>query len=247
MRLRSAAHAAALLLLVVVPAALASESGKVVGVVDGDTLKVELGGTVERIRLIGVDTPETVHPQKPVEFFGKEASAFARRLAEGQVVRLEKDPTGDTRDKYGRLLRYVFLPDGTLLNAEIISPGLRPRLYPLSVQPHGGVPGPRARSQGGQPRPVGSRRRAAGDGRAEGRAAGNNGRSGRGRDPHRLRDPHGKKVPSHRLRLSCPVLDLHSPQRGRPALRTMSRLQAGIESSSGTKFRRSRFASATSA
>ena len=106
------------------PAALhcASETGKVVKVIDGDTIKVSIGGRVENIRLIGVDTPE-VDSRRLVEFFGKEASAFTRRLSLDKDVRLEKDPQGDTRDTYGRLLRYVYLPDGTLLNAEIIRQG----------------------------------------------------------------------------------------------------------------------------
>jgi micrococcal nuclease len=91
--------------------------------VDGDTLVVEIAGRTERVRLIGVDTPETVHPQKPVEHFGKEASAFTKQLAEGQRVRLEPDPQNADRDKYNRLLRYVYLPDGRLLNAEIIAQG----------------------------------------------------------------------------------------------------------------------------
>jgi micrococcal nuclease len=100
-----------------------AEQATVVRVVDGDTLVVEIGGSEERVRLIGVDTPETVHPQKPVEYFGKEASAFTTRMAEGAVVRLEADPQTADRDKYGRLLRYVYLPDGKLLNAEIIAQG----------------------------------------------------------------------------------------------------------------------------
>ncbi len=100
-----------------------AEAGLVLRVVDGDTLKVDLGGRVETVRLIGVDTPETVHPSKPVEYFGKEASAFTQRMADGQVVRLEADPQNANRDKYHRLLRYVFLPDGKLLNAEIIAQG----------------------------------------------------------------------------------------------------------------------------
>ena len=87
-------------------------------VVDGDTIKLSTG---ERVRLIGVDTPETVHPRKPVEYFGKEASAFTKRLCEGKVVRLEYDQT--TRDKYGRLLAYVYLEDGTFVNAEIVRQG----------------------------------------------------------------------------------------------------------------------------
>jgi len=91
---------------------------KVSRVVDGDTLKLENG---ERVRLIGVDTPETVRPNKPVEYFGKEASAFTKRLCEGKTVRLEFDQT--KRDKYDRLLAYIYLEDGTFVNAEIIKQG----------------------------------------------------------------------------------------------------------------------------
>ncbi len=90
-------------------------------VVDGDTIVVEVGGKGEKVRLIGVDTPETVHPSKPVEYFGKEASAFTRQMVEGKRVRLEYD--WQKRDKYGRLLAYVYLEDGTFLNAEIIKQG----------------------------------------------------------------------------------------------------------------------------
>ena len=90
-------------------------------VVDGDTIIVKMKGTEERVRLIGVDTPETVHPEKPVAFFGKEASAFTKRMAEGKSVRLESD--WQERDKYGRLLAYVYLEDETFLNAEIIKRG----------------------------------------------------------------------------------------------------------------------------
>ena len=104
-------------------AAWSSETARVTRVVDGDTLVVSIAGQEERVRLIGVDTPETVHPQKPVEYFGKEASAFTKRIAEGKTVRLEADPQNTDRDKYHRLLRYVYLPDGRLLNAEIIRQG----------------------------------------------------------------------------------------------------------------------------
>src|SRR5438093_5078674 len=92
-------------------------------VVDGDTLLLQSG---ERVRLIGVDTPETKHPKKPVEYFGKEASAFTRRMVEGKRVRLEFDQANAAqghKDRYGRTLAYVFLEDGTLLNAEIIKQG----------------------------------------------------------------------------------------------------------------------------
>lgn len=87
-------------------------------VVDGDTLLLDGG---ERIRLLGVDTPETVHPERPVERFGREASKFTRRLAEGRSVRLEFDQ--ERTDRYGRTLAYVYLEDGTFLNAEIIRQG----------------------------------------------------------------------------------------------------------------------------
>ncbi len=87
-------------------------------VIDGDTIVVDGVGTV---RLIGVDTPETVDPDSPVEYYGKEASDFTRRIADRQVVTLEFDQ--DRVDRYGRTLAYVYLPDGTLLNAEIIRLG----------------------------------------------------------------------------------------------------------------------------
>jgi micrococcal nuclease len=92
-------------------------------VFDGDTLLLASG---ERVRLIGVDTPETKRPKKPVEYFGKEASAFTRRMVEGKRVRLEFDQANAAqghKDRYGRTLAYVFLEDGTLLNAEIIKQG----------------------------------------------------------------------------------------------------------------------------
>ncbi len=99
-------------------AAAAAPGQLVERVVDGDTIIVE---GVGRVRLIGVDTPETVHPNRPVEFFGKEASAFAKRLLEGKRVRLEYDQ--ERRDRYGRTLAYVYLADGTFVNAEIIRRG----------------------------------------------------------------------------------------------------------------------------
>lgn len=89
-----------------------------VRVIDGDTILLDVD---ERIRLIGVDTPESVDPRRPVQFFGKEASAFTRRLVEGRRVRLEFDQ--ERQDRYGRTLAYVYLEDGTFLNAEIIRQG----------------------------------------------------------------------------------------------------------------------------
>jgi micrococcal nuclease len=86
-------------------------------VTDGDTIRIG----DERIRLIGVDTPETKDRRKPVQYFGKEATAFTQRVVEGKHVRLEYDQ--QRHDKYGRILAYVYLDDGTFVNAEIIKQG----------------------------------------------------------------------------------------------------------------------------
>ncbi len=98
-------------------------AGQVVGVVDGDTVDVQINGAVERMRLIGINTPETVDPRRPVECFGKEASEHAKQLLSGQQVLVESDPSQDTRDKYGRLLVYVWLPEGRLFNLQMIVDG----------------------------------------------------------------------------------------------------------------------------
>lgn len=93
-------------------------------VVDGDTLAVNIDGITETIRLIGADTPETVDPRKPVQCYGIEASNKAKAtLHGGKRVRLESDPTQGDRDKYDRLLRYVYLEDGILFNKMMISEG----------------------------------------------------------------------------------------------------------------------------
>lgn len=76
-------------------------------VVDGDTIEVKIDGEKYKVRLIGVDTPETKHPKKPVEPYGKEASEYTKKKLDGKKVYLEKD-VSDT-DRYGRLLRYVWL------------------------------------------------------------------------------------------------------------------------------------------
>lgn len=91
-------------------------------VTDGDTIGVGRGWRYEKVRLIGVDTPETVHPEKPVEIFGPEASEFTKRKLRGEKVRLEFEPS-IFYDDYGRLLAYVFLEDGSLFNAELIKEG----------------------------------------------------------------------------------------------------------------------------
>ena len=95
----------------------------VVKVVDGDTIAVLMNGKSVTIRLIGLDTPEVVDPRKPVQCFGQEASNEAKKLLAGKGVWLEQDPTQDTYDKYGRLLAYVFFPDGTNFEELMISGG----------------------------------------------------------------------------------------------------------------------------
>ena len=95
----------------------------VIKVVDGDTLAIEMNGQTQTIRLIGIDTPETVHPSKPVECFGVEASSYAKEVLAGTQVSIETDTTQDTYDKYGRLLAYVILEDGTNFNKLMIEEG----------------------------------------------------------------------------------------------------------------------------
>jgi micrococcal nuclease len=90
---------------------------------DGDTITVDMNGTAEKIRFIGVDTPETHDPRKAVQCFGAAASEFTKNFIGKQPVRLDADPTNTNRDRYNRLLRYVYLQDGSLVNAEIIKQG----------------------------------------------------------------------------------------------------------------------------
>ncbi len=91
--------------------------------VDGDTLKVDLDGKRVTIRVIGLDTPETRDPRKPVQCFGQEASARARSLLEGQQVHISGDPTQAGTDRYGRTLAYVWLPDWRLFEYVMIAEG----------------------------------------------------------------------------------------------------------------------------
>lgn len=96
--------------------------GTVSRVVDGDTLKVVVNGEEETIRLIGVNTPESVDPRRPVECFGEEASEFVKRMVEGKQVTLVTDSTQSDQDRFGRLLRYVYIGE-EMLNREIIAEG----------------------------------------------------------------------------------------------------------------------------
>lgn len=91
--------------------------------VDGDTIIVDMNGHPETLRFIGVDTPETHDPRKAVQCYGQAAAAFTKQLIGSNSVRLEADPLDTDRDRYGRLLRYIYLPDGTLVNSELIRQG----------------------------------------------------------------------------------------------------------------------------
>jgi endonuclease YncB( thermonuclease family) len=99
---------------------------RVARVVDGDTFVATVGGRGERVRVIGVDTPETVAPGRPVEPYGRQASAFAERFLAGATVLLAGDV--EPRDRYGRLLAYVWLPDGTFWNALLAAEGYAQQL-----------------------------------------------------------------------------------------------------------------------
>jgi micrococcal nuclease len=91
--------------------------------IDGDTIEVSMNGKNETVRLIGVDTPETKKPNTPVQCYGPEASEYTKKTLAGKSVRLAADPLDDNRDRYGRLLRYVYLQDGTLLDETLVAQG----------------------------------------------------------------------------------------------------------------------------
>ncbi len=114
------------LLLTLLPAPIVSQGDsavvQVVRVIDGDTIQVCcVFGDREKVLYIGINTPETKHPTKGVEHFGKEASEANRKLVDGKTVSLEFDV--EQRDRYGRLLAYVFLKDGTFVNAWLVEHG----------------------------------------------------------------------------------------------------------------------------
>lgn len=96
-------------------------AARVVRVVDGDTIVVSQHGREDRVRYIGVDTPETVKPGAPVGCFGHEASRANTRLVEGRTVRLEVGE--EPRDRYGRLLAYVYAPGERFVNEELVAGG----------------------------------------------------------------------------------------------------------------------------
>lgn len=95
---------------------------QVVKVVDGDTITIAKDGKNQSVRLIGVDTPETVDPRRPVECFGEAAAQEMQRLVAGKQVRLESDRSQGETDQYGRLLAYVYADD-ILVNKHLIAEG----------------------------------------------------------------------------------------------------------------------------
>lgn len=92
--------------------AVERQVAQVTRVVDGDTIDILINGKADKVRIIGINTPETVDPRRGVECFGKEASDFAKQMLNGKTVYLESDPSQAERDKYARLLRFVFLENG---------------------------------------------------------------------------------------------------------------------------------------
>jgi micrococcal nuclease len=104
-----------------------------VDVVDGDTIDADVHGSYVRIRLIGIDTPETVKPNTPVQCFGPEASAFTKQvLPAGTAILLVRDI--EARDDYGRLLAYVYrAADGLFVNLELAARGYA---RPLTIKPN---------------------------------------------------------------------------------------------------------------
>jgi micrococcal nuclease len=115
------------------PGAAVEANASVIHVTDGDTITVDLDGRTETIRLIGIDTPETVDPRKPVQCFGREASARTHALLpEGTAVRIERDV--EARDRYGRLLGYVYrASDGLFVNLALVADGYA---LTLSIPPN---------------------------------------------------------------------------------------------------------------
>jgi len=99
-------------------------------VVDGDTIDIAIGGNTERVRLIGINTPETKHPTKGVECYGPEASAYTEQLLpKGTKLRVERDI--EARDKYGRLLLYVYIENSNVfVNLDLVLQGYaRPMVF----------------------------------------------------------------------------------------------------------------------
>jgi micrococcal nuclease len=131
------ACAAPVELTVQAPATLADEPvqgerAPVTRIVDGDTIEVSLGGVIEDVRLLGIDTPESVKPDSPIECFGREASAAAEAFLAGREVTLVRDV--EDRDRFGRLLRYVYVGE-EMANARLVVNGYATAYtYPPNVR-----------------------------------------------------------------------------------------------------------------
>lgn len=96
---------------------------EVINVLDGDTFDISVGKQIVTVRMLGIDTPETVDPRKPVQCFGKEASDTTKEMLTGHSVKLQADKTQGTSDAYGRALAYVYRDDGTFMNEFLLKNG----------------------------------------------------------------------------------------------------------------------------
>mgnify|MGYP001589683500 FL=1 len=103
-------------------------------IVDGDTLEVSLENTSEKIRLLGINSPETVDSNKPVECFGHEAAEYIKSLMPGKNIFLQKDKFAPDRDQYGRLLRYVYNGNNAFINLEMVKNGYAFAYTPGSLE-----------------------------------------------------------------------------------------------------------------
>ncbi len=99
-------------------------------IVDGDTLEVSLDNIAEKVRLLGINSPETVDPRQPVQCFGHEAAQYLKTLLPGKNIFLQKDSYASDRDQYGRLLRYVYNEQNLFVNVEMVKNG-----YALAYTP----------------------------------------------------------------------------------------------------------------
>jgi micrococcal nuclease len=107
---------------------------RVVQVIDGDTLDVQQDGRTLRLRIIGINAPEVQGPYRQAEHFGRQASARAKALLNGQTVLLEADPSQGEHDQYERLLRHLWLADGRLFSLEMLAQGYAFKYW--TAQPH---------------------------------------------------------------------------------------------------------------
>jgi len=103
--------------------AYAKENVKYVACVDGDTIKVKIKKEVKTVRMLAIDTPESVKPESKIEYYGKEAGEYTcKKIKKANKIELEYDPNSDKEDKYGRVLAWVFV-DGKLLQQELVAKG----------------------------------------------------------------------------------------------------------------------------